>query len=96
MVIGKVEMGDPMPFQGKEPFWLGTEDKLLERGLLDLCGRTLQVADDDIAALKHRIDKGREHRIRPLLFYHLTDTTVQQDITSDGHRHGVCDHQHSE
>ena len=70
-------MGEAMLAQGVEPFWFGSEDELFEDGCLNFCGRTFEIAHNDLCRLEHGIDTIREQMADSVLVYHFTHPSVE-------------------
>ncbi len=56
VIVGQIQVSDAVLSQGVEPFGLTSEDVTLEDGRLNLCGRTLQIANDQLRTTKHGVN----------------------------------------
>ena len=48
VVVGEVEVGEPITLERVEPLGFGSEDEPLEHGRLDFCGGTFEISYDEI------------------------------------------------
>ena len=56
VIVSQIQVGDTVLSQGVEPFGLTSEDVTLKDGRLNLCGRTLQIANDQLCTTKHGVN----------------------------------------
>ena len=74
-------MGDAMLPQCLQVFWVCTENIFLLHWSNNMCGRALQVGDDQVGGSKEGVyGRGEEH-LHPCCVYSLTHTTVEKKVT---------------
>jgi hypothetical protein len=70
-------MGEAMLAQGVEPFWFGSEDELFEDGCLNLCGRTFEIAYDNLSLTEHGVDTIRKEMADSMPIDDLAYPTIE-------------------